>query len=113
MKRHGGSRESHMKIRLEDAVKKIREKGSGIHKIRNKYFAFGESWDYECVNDICGHLEDNEEFDACAREHAHNTTHEDIPKELNKKGFDVLSIDLVNDFDDVPYGYSIALLKKR
>jgi len=99
-------------VSLRNAIKTIKQKGSGIHQIKEGYYAFGEAWDYECVNDACGHLDDEEEFDACAREHAYNVTQKDIPQEINKKGYKILDIDLVDEFEDVPYGYSIALLEK-
>ena len=99
---------------FEDALKTIEEKGAGIHKIHGDFYAFGEAWDTICVEEACENIEDEDEFIDCAYDYAVDMTYNKIPQELKEMGFEVIEIKHIEfDGDDVPYGWSVALLKKK
>ena len=103
-----------MAVTFEQVFEIIKKKGAGIHHIKNNFYAFGEPWDTICIEKACAHIKDPDEFDECAIHYASDVTYNKMPGELKKKGYSVIDIKHVEYPDDnVPFGWSVALLKKR
>jgi len=99
--------------KIEEAKTIIKTKGSGIHPIEKNLYAFGEPWDYECINPFCGHITDDHKFKKCAYDHIEKVTMLDIPSELKQKGYKIIEISHIEfDGDDIPFGWTIAVIQK-
>lgn len=103
-----------MAVTFEQAFEIIKKKGAGIHHIKDKFYAFGEPWDTICIEKMCALIKNPDEFDDCAIDYASDVTHNKIPGELKKKGYSIIDIRHVEyPNDNVPYGWSVALLERR
>jgi len=88
-----------------EVIEKIRIKGGGIHHLRGNRYAFGESWMDECIP---------EEYKDDPYAHIQHIEEDIIPGELRDNGYTIIC-PCHHHFtgDNIPYGWTVALLKKK
>lgn len=93
----------------------IGKKGSGVQFIGDGFFLFSEPWEYVCVYSQLEEDEipdDDEEFMYVAQDVIDENEQNEIPNELKEDGFEIVRLEHC-DYNDVPFGWTVAVVKKR